>query len=79
MVSRQILPTLKAAGLEWQGWHSFRRGLGSNLNKLGVDDSVTQKILRHSDVSLTQRFYIKTTATESQDAMKKLEVEFKKC
>jgi hypothetical protein len=36
---------------EWKGWHAFRRGLASNLNRLGIDDSVTQAILRHSDMS----------------------------
>jgi hypothetical protein len=24
----------------WCGWHAFRRGLATNLNRLGVDDSV---------------------------------------
>jgi integrase len=27
-------------GILWHGWHGFRRGLASNLNRLGVDDSV---------------------------------------
>ena len=30
----------------WRGWHGFRRGLASNLNRLGGDDSVIQAILR---------------------------------
>ena len=30
---------LKKAGVDWMGWHGFRRGLASNLNRLGVDDS----------------------------------------
>jgi integrase len=39
---------LKRAGISWHGWHGFRRGLTTNLNRLGVDDSVIQRILRHS-------------------------------
>jgi hypothetical protein len=35
---------------EWHDWHACRRGLASNLNRLGVDDSVIQQILRHSRV-----------------------------
>jgi hypothetical protein len=31
------------------------RGLASNLNRLGVDDSIIQGILRHSTVSVTQK------------------------
>jgi integrase len=30
---------------EWRGWHAFRHGLATNLNRLGVDDSVIQRIL----------------------------------
>jgi integrase len=56
----------------WSGWHSFRRGLASNLNRLGVDDSVIQGILRHSTVAVTQKCYIKTVPDDAQAAMKKL-------
>ena len=57
---------------QWSGWHAFRRGLASNLNRLGVDDSVIQRILRHSNVAVTQRCYIKTIPNDAQAAMKKL-------
>jgi hypothetical protein len=40
------------------GWHAFRRGLGSNLNDLGVLDLTIQKILRHSNVTTTRKSYI---------------------
>ena len=63
---------LKKAGIQWKGWHGFRRGLASNLNRLGVDDSVIQAILRHSNVAVTQRCYIKTTSQDAVLAMQKL-------
>jgi integrase len=47
---------------EWCGWHAFRRGLATTLNRLGVDDSVIQRILRHSNVAVTQASYVKTEA-----------------
>ena len=56
----------------WSGWLGFRRGLASNLNRLGVDDSVIQAILRHSDVSVTQRCYIKTVPPDAVAAMRQL-------
>src|SRR5262249_9468994 len=31
---------------EWHGWHAARRGLGSNLYRLGIPDMVIQRILR---------------------------------
>jgi integrase len=57
----------------WRGWHAFRRGLATNLHDLGVDDITIQQILRHSDVSVTRRCYIKPLAKQSVDAMKLLE------
>ena len=58
---------------EWRGWHAFRRGLATNVNRLGVDDSVIQRILRHSHVAVTQACYIKTASEDAKAAMQKLE------
>jgi integrase len=58
---------------EWQGWHACRRGLGSNLYRLGVSDMVIQRILRHANVNTTMSYYIKTEANDIHDAMAKLE------
>jgi len=61
---------LRSAGVTWTGWHAFRRGLASNLNRLGVDDSIIQGILRHSTVSVTQNHYIKTARPDAIAAMR---------
>jgi integrase len=37
---REMKDALRRAGILWHGWQGFRRGLASNLNRLGVDDSV---------------------------------------
>jgi integrase len=58
---------------EWHGWHSARRGLGSNLYRLGVADIVIQRILRHANVSTTATYYIKSAADDVRKAMAKLE------
>jgi len=73
VVNRQILPALAAAGIEWHGFHACRRGLASNLYRLGVSDLIIQRILRHSNVSVTQRCYIKTSSPDARAAMDKLE------
>jgi len=57
----------------WHGFHSFRRGLASTLYGLGVDDVMVQQILRHQDVSVTRKHYIKTTSEQTVSAMAKLE------
>jgi integrase len=58
---------------EWHGWHAARRGLGSNLYRLGVPDKVIQMILRHANVSTTVTYYIKTAPPDVQAAMMTLE------
>ena len=58
---------------EWHGWHAFRRGLATNLHDLGVDDKTIQRILRHSDVGVTQKSYIKTIPRQVAEAMVQLE------
>ena len=59
---------LERAGITWHGWHGFRTGLASNLNRIGVDDSVIQRILRH--VATTQNHFIKTASPDAIAAMR---------
>ena len=35
-----VKPALTKAGLQWHGWHAFRRGLATNLHRLGVPDDL---------------------------------------
>jgi integrase len=74
---RAIDPAFKKAGLSWHGWHSFRRGLATELKKLGVDDLIIARLLRHGGGSVTQVHYIKTVPKTAQEAMRKAERAFK--
>ena len=58
---------------EWHGWHAARRGLGTNLYRLGVPEKSIQAILRHANVSTTNTYYIKSAADDTRVAMAKLE------
>ncbi len=73
LADRVIKPVLQSNDLEWKGWHAYRRGLATNLKKLGVPDTTIQAILRHESVSTTQRFYIKTAREDANSAIKQLE------
>src|SRR6266542_2575036 len=57
----------------WHGWHGFRRGLATNLHRLGVQDKTIQAILRHSNVAVTQACYIKTVSDDSVRALQSLD------
>lgn len=59
----------------WHGWHAARRGLGTNLYRLGVPDKVIQSILRHSNVGVTLGYYIKPQSEDVIAAMGKFEAE----
>jgi len=61
---------------EWHGWHSFRRGLVTNLHALGVDDKTIQGILRHSDMRLTMNVYVKSVSDSQADALSALSEKF---
>jgi integrase len=74
-LSRRVIRP--AVGDLWHGWHAFRRGLATNLNELGVPDLVIQTILRHSDVEVTRKHYIKVKSERAgRAAMRKLERAF---
>jgi integrase len=64
-----VVPLIKKAGVCWHGWHAFRRGLATNLHRLGIPDKTIQRILRHSNVAVTQNCYIKTGDAEATAAM----------
>jgi len=48
---------LQKAGIEWEGWHGFRRGLATTLEGIGV--------LRHSSDRVTRKHYIKASHNRS--------------
>ena len=76
LTRRDIVPKLKEKGIPWEGWHGFRRGLASALYGLGVNDKVIQQILRHSDVAVTMKHYVKTDTKQAESAMRKLDKAF---
>lgn len=67
-----IVPLMIKAGIEWHGWHAFRRGLATNLHRLGVPDKIIHS-LRHANVAVTQSCYIKTPDEEVNRAMQRFE------
>jgi len=83
VLNRQILPALRKANLKdrngaelWHGWHAFRRGLGTNLKRLGVDLKTIQEILRHAHIATTADIYVKEVSEQAVEAMKRLEKHF---
>ena len=72
LARRVIRPIMKEQGIEWYGWHAFRRGLATNLYQLGVQGKTIQAVLRHSNLSTTMDAYVKTLSADSLAAMQML-------
>ncbi|HEV1993872.1 MAG TPA: hypothetical protein VGR03_06050 [Candidatus Acidoferrum sp.] len=70
---RVVIPTLKAAGLEWHGWYSLRRGIGTLVHTIEKNAMAAKGLLRHCSVTTTQRHYIKDVPEITLNAMKKVE------
>lgn len=71
-----VAKAFRSKGIEWKGWHAFRRGLASTLFELGCDDLTVQRILRHAKVSVTREHYIKLRDPKLEDAMNRLSTAF---
>jgi integrase len=68
-----IRKTLKGTTLKWKGWYGFRRGMLTNLWKLGVPVEEAALILRNSP-EVCRRHYLRMDETASkQSAMDILE------
>ncbi|MBZ5550539.1 MAG: site-specific integrase [Acidobacteriia bacterium] len=73
LARRVIKPLLEKAGIEWHGWHAFRRGLATTLQRQGVTIKTAQAILRHADYETTANHYIKTVDADAVQAMELVE------
>jgi integrase len=69
---RQMETALKKAGIEWEGWNGFRRGLATNLERIGLREAIAAMILRHSNDRVTRKHYIKPPSIEPVYAMQRL-------
>jgi hypothetical protein len=65
-----IRPPPQKSNLAWQDWHAFRRGLATDLHRLGVSDKVVRQILHHANVTTTMSIHVKTVSADAANAMK---------
>jgi integrase len=79
LANRVVIPTLRKAGIPWHGWYSLRRGVATAVTALSKDPHAAKGLLRHSNVSTTERHYIKDVPENTLDAMKQLEALCNEC
>jgi hypothetical protein len=61
---QMILGSLVTVGV-WHGWYAARRGLGTNLYRLGVREKTIQSIVCHANAFTTTTYYIKSAAVDT--------------
>jgi integrase len=76
---RVVAPLLKAAGIEWHGWYSLRRGVATTLAGLTRDGMASKGLLRHTNLATTTRHYVKDLPKNTLEAMNRLETLFNQC
>jgi len=77
--SKRIKEALKGTGVEWHGFHAFRRGLGTRLHKNGTPLETVGRILRHGSGSeVTLKHYVEIDEETSAAALQSLPRKVKK-
>lgn len=59
----------KGIGVEFKGWHAFRRTFGTKLASKGVPIQVLCKLMGHQNIEVTAKFYINVSTDEKKDAI----------
>jgi len=77
LANREIKPVLKRAGIDWHGFHAFRRGLDTTLKEMGVDKSTRVDIMRHAPEDVTDRHYGKASLKRMRAALGRVEKKYK--
>jgi hypothetical protein len=73
LARREVRPALKAAGIAWHGWYSFRRGIGTHITATSRDPLAAKGMLRHENVATTEAHYIKDVPENTRSAMQGVE------
>jgi site-specific recombinase XerD len=74
ILEKSICPALARIGVAGKqiGWHSFRHSLATNLQALGVDIKVAQRLLRHASRRTTLDIYARAVSQQKRDANKRV-------
>ena len=59
-------------GVEWKGFHAYRHTFGANLCRKGIPIQVASKLLGHSDINVTAKYYVEVAMEEKRAAVEAL-------
>lgn len=62
----------KSCGVPYRNFHAFRHTFGTNLSRAGVPIEDTASLMGHSNINVTNRYYIFVDANRKRDAVNKI-------
>ena len=75
-IKRNIIRSLKRLykriGVPCHKFHSFRHTFGTNLSRAGVPIEETAKLMGHSSIEITAKYYINIDAKRKREALEKI-------
>ena len=71
-VARSLDRLYKRLGVEPHKFHAFRHTFGTNLSRAGVPIEETSKLMGHSDISMTAKYYVYVDAERRRAAVDKI-------
>lgn len=71
-IGRALNRFYRRAGVPHHKFHAFRHTFGTNLSRAGVPIEETAKLMGHSDISVTAKYYIEVNAERKREAVEKI-------
>lgn len=71
-LARSLKRLYKRIGVPYHKFHAYRHTFGTNLSRAGVPIEETSKLMGHSDISITARYYIDVNAERKREAVEKI-------
>ncbi len=71
-VAKSLNRLYKRIGVEHHKFHAYRHTFGTNLSRAGVPIEETSKLMGHSDISMTAKYYVYVDAERRRAAVDKI-------
>ena len=73
-VTRALQRLCSRIGIRYRKFHAFRHTFGTNLSRAGVPIEETFKLMGHSSINVTMKYYVHVDARRKLDAVEKIAV-----
>jgi integrase len=77
IVLTNVHPACETAGINFHGFHAFRRGLNTVMKDMGIDYSLRADIMRHKPRNVTDKHYGRASVKQMRAVLEKIEAKYK--